>query len=305
MVKDKDFSQNSYESHGNWFEKKFPNEEIKINSIKNWLTGIETQSVAYWIHKNLFELANPLISKGTTWLTVGDGYGFDAHYFFEKGLKVVATDIGDAFLPLAKEHKLIDEYSIENVEKLSFTENAFDFVFCKEAYHHFPRPYLGVYEMIRVSKKAVIIIEPQDPLTKMPLMLFLKNVFDRFSPKSFQKLWKNRYSFEEVGNYVFKLSDREMEKLAMGMNLPAIAFKGINNNYYISGLENETANLQNKAFKKILFKQWKDDLMCKLGIKPHQVLSAIIFKEKPQPDIIAKLKATGYLYIEFPKNPYI
>ena len=69
--------------------------------------------------------------------------------------------------------------------------------------------------MIRVAKKGVILVEPQDPLTKMPLMLAIKNILDRFDPTILQKYWKNRYSFEEVGNYVFRLSDRKMEKIAM------------------------------------------------------------------------------------------
>jgi gentisate 1,2-dioxygenase len=110
---------------------------------------------------------------------------------------------------------------------------------------------MGVYEMLRVSKKAVILIEPQDPLTKMPLMLFLKNILDRFNPNLLQKYWKNRYSFEPVGNYVFKLSDRDMEKLAMGMNLPAIAFKGLNSSYYNPKTANEKADDNSAAFRQI------------------------------------------------------
>ena len=190
----------------------------------------------------------------------------------------MATDIGGAFLPLVKEQKLIDDFSVENVEKLSFDDNSFDYVFCKEAYHHFPRAYLGVYEMIRVAKKAIILAEPQDPLTKMPLMLAVKNILDRFNPTILQKYWKNRYSFEEVGNYVFKLSDREMEKIAMGMNLPAIAFKGINNSYWKAGLDTEIANNTSTAFRKIQSKLRRDNLLCKLGILPYQVLSAVISK---------------------------
>ena len=54
----------------------------------------------------------------------------------------MATDIGRSFLPLAKSQNLIDDYSVENVEKLSFVDNAFDCVFCKEAFHHFPWAFM-------------------------------------------------------------------------------------------------------------------------------------------------------------------
>ena len=136
-------------------------------------------------------------------------------------------------------------------------------------------------------------------------MLAIKNILDRFDPTILQKYWKNRYSFEEVGNYVFKLSDREMEKIAMRMNLSAIAFKGINNAYWKPGLDTEIANDQSVAFGKILSKRRRDDFLCKLGILPHQVLSAVIFKTLLDYETIQKLKNDGYLYYEFPKNPYL
>lgn len=299
------FEETSYLSHESWFAKQYPDQEKRLNTIRKWQKSIEDNTIDYWLHQRLFDLANPLINSNDHWLTVGDGYGFDANYFARNGCKVMATDIGGAFLPLVKAQKLIDDFSVENVEKLSFDDNSFDYVFCKEAYHHFPRAYLGVYEMIRVAKKAIILAEPQDPLTKMPLMLAVKNILDRFDPTILQKYWKNRYSFEEVGNYVFKLSDREMEKIAMGMNLPAIAFKGINNSYWKAGLDTEIANNTSAAFRKIQSKLRRDNFLCKLGILPYQVLSAVIFKTLPTRETITKLKNEGYLYYEFPKNPYL
>ncbi len=304
-ISKKTFEETSYLSHESWFAKQYPDQEKRLNTIRKWQKSIENNTIDYWLHERLFELANPLINSGESWLTVGDGYGFDANYFKRKGCTVMATDIGGAFLPLVKDLHLIDNFSVENVEKLTFEDNSFDYVFCKEAYHHFPRAYLGVYEMIRVAKKAIILTEPQDPLTKMPLMLAVKNILDRFDPTILQKYWKNRYSFEEVGNYVFKLSDREMEKIAMGMNLPAIAFKGINNSYWKAGLDTEIANNNSQAFRKIQSKLRRDNFLCKLGVLPYQVLSAVIFKTLPTQDTIAKLKNEGYLYYEFPKNPYL
>jgi ubiquinone/menaquinone biosynthesis C-methylase UbiE len=103
-----------------------------------------------------------------------------------------------------------------------------DYVFCRESFHHFPRAYLGVYEMIRVAKKGVILIEPIDILSKVPLVLLIKNLCDLVSPTIINKIWKNRFSWETVGNYVFKISEREIEKIAMGIGLPCIAFKEIN-----------------------------------------------------------------------------
>ena len=299
------FEDTSYTSHENWYNKQFPSQESRLQSINTWKEGIKNGSINYWSHKRMFQLADPFIKKDEKWLTIGDGYGFDAFYFVEKQCNVTATDIAGTFLPLAKEEGMISDYSVENVEKLSFEDDAFDYSYCKESYHHFPRAYMGVYEMLRVSKKAVMFVEPQDPLTKMPLMLFIKNILDRFNPTLLQKYWKNRYSFEPVGNYVFKLSDRDMEKIAMGMNLPAIAFKGLNTNYYNPKTANDLANNSSAAFKKIQSKLRRDDLLCKLGILPYQTLCAVIFKQLPDTSTIEDMKNDGFLYYEFPKNPYL
>lgn len=51
-------------------------------------------------------------------------------------------------------------YCLENCESLRQSARNYDLVLCKEGIHHLARPILGVYEMLRVTKDAVIIIEP-------------------------------------------------------------------------------------------------------------------------------------------------
>lgn len=51
---------------------------------------------------------------------------------------------------------------VENAEKLSSPNETLDFVLCKESYHHFTRPMLALYEMLRVATKAVVLIEPNE-----------------------------------------------------------------------------------------------------------------------------------------------
>ena len=138
--------------------------------IEDWKQSIKDSTVDYWLHEQLFQLANPLIKANESWITVGDGYGFDANYFAQK---VVNT------------------------------------------------------------------------------------------------------------------------------------FKGINNAYWKPILDTEIANEKSIAFKKNLSKQRRDNFLCKLGILPHQVLCAVIFKTLPDNETIQKLKSDGYLYYEFPKNPYL
>lgn len=135
---------------------------------------------------------DPFTTKNGKWLTVGDPYGFDANYLISKNQNVIASDIAGTFFPIVKEQGIIKEYAVENAEHLSFEDNSFDYILCKETFHHFPRPYLAVYEMLRVAKEAVILIEPQDPVGKMPLLLALCNIADRINPTYLQKIWKYR-----------------------------------------------------------------------------------------------------------------
>tara|TARA_R110002124_G_C8900322_1_gene509809 strand:+ start:544 stop:1464 length:921 start_codon:yes stop_codon:yes gene_type:complete len=294
----------SHEAHSNWFQVQYKTEESQQKAIYDWIYDQENNTINHWIHRRLLELVNPLILEKGTWLTVGDGYGFDANFFHKKGLKVTATDISNTFLPLSQKQGLFDNYSIENAEKLTFLDESFDYVFCKEAYHHFPRPYLAVYEMIRVAKEGVVLIEPHDPISKMPLLLAARNIFDRFNTNLLQKYWKNRYSFEDVGNYVFKLSEREIDKLANGIGMSMVAFKGINNNYYNAKVAHEKADNTSKAFKKIKKKLWLHNLLLKLSIMPSQILCAIIFKNRPSDQVMAAMKNEGFQIHLFPDNPY-
>jgi len=303
------FENVSHQSHGGWFEKQYPEAEERNEIIEKWLSAKKRHTVAYWLHERLFQLAAPLIKANTSLLTVGDGYGFDAAYFQDQGCQVTATDIAGTFLPLLKARKLIGDCSVQNAEKMTFEDNSFDYVFCKEAYHHFPRPYMAVYEMVRVAKNRVILIEPHDPISRMPLMLGLRNIVDRINPGILQKYWKNRYSFEVVGNYVFKLSEREIEKLALGINLPAVAFKGINNNYYSlkihKELSEQTTDNSSSVYKKIKRKMFFHNILTGLGLMPSQVLCAVIFKIKPDDTIVQNLKKEGFIYYDFPSNPYL
>ncbi|WP_215237474.1 class I SAM-dependent methyltransferase [Dyadobacter helix] len=300
------FEDLSHDAHSGWFEKRYSSADLQEKAIERWKKDKRENTINYWLHKRLLDLTLPFSADlSKTWLTVGDGYGFDASYFYEKGLQTTATDIAGTFLPLSVNHKLIADYSVENVEALSFENDSFDYVFCKEAYHHFPRPYLGVYEMIRVAREAVIIVEPHDPISKMPLLLAMRNLFDRIDTRLLQRYWKNRYSFEEVGNYVFKLSEREMDKLANGIGLPMVAFKGINNNYYNPATGDQKADDSSPGFRKIKQKLAIHNLLTDLTLMPSQVLCAVIFKKVPQPGVMEELKRQGFQIHVFPPNPYL
>lgn len=212
------------------------------------------------------------------WLTVGDGYGRDAHYIGLNGSKATATDINDVELLPAKKVGYISEYKQENAESLTFKNGKFDFVLCKEALHHFSRPAIAIYEMIRVASKAVILIEPND----------VNGALCR--------------EFEPNGDFVFTMSERELAKLCVGLKLGIIAFKPFNLCYQLP-MENYDVNPEIKAE---FLRKWNEtiahtDLLSKTGKRPYDSLVSIIFK-KPRLSIPLrqKLLENNYRLEELP-----
>jgi len=293
-----DGASKSHEAHELHLKNLIHEKEMRLFHIKN------QDCVSYMINIRTLAMLEPFWSKPNNWLTIADYNGLEANFLRHKSQDVMASDISDAFLAEAKAEGLIEDYRKINVEKIDLPDNSYDYVSCREAFHHFPRPYLGLYEMLRVSKKATMLIEPIDVLTRMPLLLAVKNILDRFNPLLINKLWKNRFSFETVGNYVFKVSEREIEKIAMGIGLRLIAFKGIN---VLLHFKDEVLEVPHnrKVWRKLQSQLRIKDILCKLKIIPYNTVCSIIFKEYPDETTLRKMREQGFKIIPLPENPYL
>jgi SAM-dependent methyltransferase len=222
-----------------------------------------------WRHLRMYEAVNAFLHHPDwTWLTVGDGTGgLDSIRIRRMGIRrAVPSDISPYLLELSRSKGHIDEFHIENAEQLSFEDGSFDVVFCKEAYHHFPRPAIALYEMLRVSRKAVILIEPRDYLIDRPkqrsigprgwLRECLRWLCGRLGidsgpiPVSQRYLLGDPPHYETSGNYMYTISSREMEKIALGLDLPAMAVKGLND-CYIPEAGSEPATDESAIFQKM------------------------------------------------------
>lgn len=293
-----EFDQISYKNHEANMEKMLQNSERALSRLKN------QNNIDNWRHTRMIDLANPIFKAGEKWLTVGDGLATDANYLLTKKLDVTASDISDSVLKIAAKENYIKNFAQENAEKLSFENQTFDYVCCKEAYHHFPKPYIALYEMLRVAKKGVVLFEPQDPILKMPFLLFLSNVLNKFNNQLLRKFWKNQYSYETVGNFVYKISEREIEKIALGMNFRFLAFKGSHDFFDANPKLTETP-INQSYFSSIKRKINIKNTLSNLGLFPYQNLCAIIFKENPTVETITQLKNDGFEVLQLPINPYI
>ena len=264
-------------------------------------------TVDHWRHRRAFARLDPLIRAlpDAIWLTIGDGRcASDAQYLKRRGVMAIATDICPTLLAEAHRRGFIDEYRAENAEKLSLDDESVDIVLCKEAYHHFPRPALALYEMLRVARVAVILHEPLDRFMRSPLPEAAWNwikslplrLTGRYKPES-------PYRFEPTGNFIFSLSRREVQKAAMALDLPCVAFAGMND-CYIEGVETAPAAAGSAIFRQVQRRIRQLDRLCRLKIRQPQMLTAVIFRQMPSEGVLEELKRTGYEIERLPVNPY-
>ncbi len=243
-------------------------------------TWFREDTVNAWRHLRMYETLDPLLigDPGRNWLTVGDGrWGKDARYIYKKGGKVCATDITPDLLEQAKTIGYIPEYRAENAERLSFADGSYDYVFCKEAFHHFPRPMIALYEMLRVARRGVVLIEPND---------------------------LGGDDFEECGNYVYALSRREAIKVSLALNYPCIAFKGLND-HYIKGVEHEKVSAKSHLLRQTAQCIESLDEACRLGQRDYLMLTTIFFIEKPSQAVADNLRRADFSLIELKSNPFL
>lgn len=270
----------------------------------SWL---RKDTVDFWRHNRIRQLIQPLIKHNLdcSWLTIGDGrYGTDANYLLCSGINQVhATDISDVLLQIGSQVGFIRDYSSQNAEFLSFKDECFDYVYCKDALHHFPRPYMALNEMFRVAKKAVILIEPRDHTIDRPFFSVVFSLIRRLVNRP-----NRAHGFESVGNYVYAISEREIEKYLLGMHYTKVAFKGCND-AYTSGVEFSLLNskdLKDKIlFNKIKLKIMALNLFERFQMTRSGLLLCILFKNQPSQDELESLKLGGWNVKDLPKNPYL
>ena len=245
----------------------------------------------------MLDVASPIYecNPNSRWMTVGDGrYGSDAAYLLGRGLSAIATSLTGDLLSRAHDLGFIEEFRAENAEKLSMGDKVFDFVLCKESYHHFPRPPVALYEMIRVAKCGVVLIEPVDnPRILNWFRTFVKKVL-RGDPS---------YEFEPSGNFLYRTSMLELRKLLMAMDGDAFAYKGFND-FFVASLSNYKAsgfNLGNIVTRLGIAVQ---DFLARIHLMGYGLACIVVFNATPANSLLDVLRANGFSVERLPKNPY-
>ena len=99
-------------------------------------------------------------------------------------------------------------------------------------------------------------------------------------------------NFEPIGNYFYNVSEREIQKIALGLNLPIVAFKRFHDVYF-EGVEFEKADGQSDLLRKTRSSIARNEVLSKLGLSCRNHIAAMIFKTPLQAGVRNRLKDAG------------
>ena len=268
----------------------------------------DNTTTGMWRMQRMVEFASCFSDEDASWLTIGDAYGHDSLLLRERGIRqVVASNLNTGLLKRGHEQGAIGDYLEINAETISLPDESFDYVLCKEAMHHMPRPMLAVYEMLRVARKGVFLIEPQDPVID-----WRAKKGDTF----WHEISENMVSFGRVGedsaissqkidwyedgafNYVYTLSQREIRKLCYGVGVPAFAWKEFND-YYNAEWADQPAG-DSEGYRGTVEQMQLWDQLCAISGKPCGYLTGMLFKRVPEQGLVQKLHALGFVFNRTP-----
>jgi len=128
-------------------------------------------------YSSLISLAKPL--KAETILDAGCGEGFTMDKLLknEVGKKIEGVEYSKDAITLGK--KLFPRLTIKqgSVYDLPYKDNSFDLIICTEVLEHLETPAGTLKEILRVSKKYLIISVPNEPLFMLSNFVRGKNLF--------------------------------------------------------------------------------------------------------------------------------
>ena len=149
--------------------------------------------------------------------------------------------------------------------------------------------------MLRVARRAVVLIEPIEgrprPLD-MVKALIKKALRDASSDQ-----------FEPSGNFIYRVSIREICKMLLGLGYRDLAWKGINDFWHMpfANADHEKLSVAMVATRTAIATQ---NLLARIRLLQYGLAVVICFKESPTVALRSSLKRSGFNILNLPQNPY-
>lgn len=258
-------------------------------------TWFREDTTDHWRHDRMRRQILPLLKRPATWITFGDGrFGTDAHFLIRHGQEVVATDISEDLLRVGHERGFIGAFAACDAENVPFGDEAFDWAYCKESYHHFPRAPRAFFEMLRVVRAGLVLQEPCDPEPRNLLGSVLVALLRALRPV-------HGFTFEPSGNYVYSLSRRELAKMLLGVGLTTFFYRHTYD-HYLEGVEFET--FPGPLARRIQRKIARSELLARLAGVDSGLVTVVVPKKDDVP-LFAALCEAGFSRVDLPRNPAV
>ena len=291
--------EKSKKLHAESLDKKYKDSKF----MNNWhdLDVIDTRR-----HYKILDNIIPVIQAFGTdckWLTIGDQIGREAIYLKRKNIKyVICSSLKHQFknellnyTGMKSEDKFnnideVEDIDVENISKV-IPNNSVDFIMCKESFHHFPRPFLGLYKMLETCKKGVILLEPQEKM----------NFVESYGKMENEDKVTNPY--ESIGNFKYELNLREICKSAWALYFPHVIVKGFNDP--IKTLRTKDERSKKDKWDKYLHDLNRLNLMGLKNERNFNLISCIILKNKLHENERKILINGNYKIYDRPMNRHI
>lgn len=135
-----------------------------------------------------------------TFLDAGCGEGFVSSYLLQRfpGLEVLGFDWNPDSVQMAADRNPEANYMVADVTQLPFDDRSFDVAGCFEVLEHLYEPEKALNELLRVSRKAIVLSVPHEPWFCMANVARGKNldITPKGSDPDHRQFW-SRTAFRE------------------------------------------------------------------------------------------------------------
>jgi 2-polyprenyl-3-methyl-5-hydroxy-6-metoxy-1,4-benzoquinol methylase len=150
-----------------------------MNTTDNYRKHTSKNPIQRFLLWNFFKNLQSLVAskKVDLILDVGCGEGFTLNRLKERGMgkKLEGLEYLKDAIELGKKTYPDIKITQGSIYELPYKDNSFDLVLCTEVLEHLENPEKGLKELVRVSKKYLIISVPNEPFFMFAQMVRGKN----------------------------------------------------------------------------------------------------------------------------------
>lgn len=136
--------------------------------------------ITRWLMKGFFSSFKAALNsiEFSTVYEAGCGEGYIAQFVTNScpHAKVSGSDISGKVVAMARERVPTAAFAVESIYNINSPDNAYDLVIASEVLEHLERPADALSELVRISKKYILLSVPNEPLWRVLNMLRLKYI---------------------------------------------------------------------------------------------------------------------------------